>query len=109
MFYMDIINEIRRRHRVQKQSISAIARDMGISRPTVHKHLKTLEEPKYRRTTSPSPKLGHFAEPLTEWLTLDGNLPRARRRTARRLFEGLQAIHLLKVSQSACRLHLMQV
>lgn len=46
MFYMDIINEIRRRHRVQKQSISAIARDMGISRPTVHKHLKTLEEPK---------------------------------------------------------------
>jgi transposase len=89
---MDIIFEIRRRHRVQKQSISVIARDMGISRPTVRKHLKTVEEPKYQRTTSPSPKLGQFAEPLTEWLTQEASLPRARRRTARRLFEGLQAI-----------------
>ena len=89
---MDIIYEIRRRHRVQKQSISAIARDMGVSRPTVRKHLKTVEEPKYQRTTSPSPKLGQFAEPLTEWLTQEASLPRARRRTARRLFEGLQAI-----------------
>lgn len=89
---MGIIYEIRRRHRVQKQSVSAIARDMGISRPTVRKHLKTVEEPKYQRTTSPSPKLGQFSEPLTEWLTLEASLPRARRRTAQRLFEGLQAI-----------------
>ena len=75
---MDIIYEIRRRHRAQKQSVSAIARDMGISRPTVRKHLKTVEEPKYQRTTSPSPKLGQFSEPLTEWLTLESNLPRAQ-------------------------------
>jgi predicted ArsR family transcriptional regulator len=38
---MDIIYEIHRRHAVQKQSITAIARDMGVSRPTVRKHLKT--------------------------------------------------------------------
>lgn len=89
---MDIIYEIRRRRAVQKQSISAIARDMGISRPTVRKHLKTVEEPRYQRTTSPSPKLGQFAEPLQQWLKQEASLPRARRRTARRLFEGLQAI-----------------
>lgn len=34
---MDIIYEIRRRHLVQKQSISAIAKEMGLSRPTVRK------------------------------------------------------------------------
>ncbi|MGP1665554.1 MAG: IS21 family transposase [Rhodanobacter sp.] len=89
---MDIIYEIRRRRRVQKQSISAIARDMGISRPTVRKHLKTVTEPKYQRPTSPSPKLGQFAEPLTQWLTQESSLSPARRRTARRLFEGLEAI-----------------
>jgi len=89
---MDIIYEIRRRHAVQKQSISAIARDMGISRPTVRKHLKTVDEPKYQRSISPSPKLGHFAEPLTQWLEQEAALPRPRRRTAHRLFEGLQAI-----------------
>ena len=89
---MDIIYEIRRRHAVQQQSISAIARDMGISRPTVRKHLKTVDEPKYQRAQPPSPMLGQFAESLTQWLTQEANLPRARRRTAHRLFEGLQAI-----------------
>ncbi|MBC3879674.1 ArsR family transcriptional regulator [Undibacterium sp. FT79W] len=39
---MDIIYEIRRRHTIQNQTISAIARDMGLSRPTVRKHLKTV-------------------------------------------------------------------
>ena len=46
---MDIIYEIRRRHSVQKQTITAIALDMGISRPTVRKYLHTVEEPKYER------------------------------------------------------------
>ena len=57
---MDIIYEIRRRHLVQKQTITAIARDMGLSRPTVRKHLKTVEEPKYARAQSASPKFGQF-------------------------------------------------
>lgn len=89
---MDIIYEIRRRHSVQKQSISAIARDMGLSRPTVRKLLRTLEEPKYERVQPDSPKLGAFEERLTNWLIEDALLARARRRSGRRLFEGLQAI-----------------
>ena len=44
---MDIIYEIRRWHLVQKQTITEISRDMGISRPTVRRHLATVEEPKY--------------------------------------------------------------
>ena len=87
---MDIIYEIRRRHLVQKQTISAIARDMGLSRPTVRKHLDTVDEPKYERVQSVAPKLGEFEAQLTRWLEDEALLARPRRRTAHRLFEGLQ-------------------
>ena len=89
---MDIIYEIRRRHSVQKQTISAIARDMGLSRPTVRKHLYTVEEPKYLRVQSSAPRLGQFEEQLTKWLEEEAKLAKPRRRTAHRLFEGLQEI-----------------
>jgi len=89
---MDIIYEIRRRHFVQKQTITEIARDMGLSRPTVRKHLNTVEESKYVRAQSAAPKLGQFEEQLTKWLEEEARLPRPRRRTAHRLFEGLQEI-----------------
>jgi transposase len=89
---MDIIYEIRRRHSVQKQTISAIAREMGLSRPTVRKHLTTVVEPKYERVQPISPKLGAFEVRLTQWLEEEAKLPRPRRRTAHRLFEGLQEI-----------------
>jgi DNA-binding NarL/FixJ family response regulator len=35
---MEVIAEIRRRHLVSGESISAIARDLKLSRPTVRKH-----------------------------------------------------------------------
>jgi len=89
---MDMIYEIRRRHLVQKQTITEISRDMGISRPTVRKHLATVEEPKYERVQPSSPKLGQFEEQLTKWLEEEAKLARPRRRTAHRLFEGLQEI-----------------
>ena len=89
---MDIIYEIRRRHSVQKQTITAIARDMGLSRPTVRKHLNTVVEPKYERTQPAAPKLGQFEEQLTTWMAEEAKLPRSRRRSAHRLFEGLQEI-----------------
>lgn len=89
---MDIIYEIRRRHLVQKQSISAIAREMGLSRPTVRKHLNTVEEPQYKGVQPLSPKLGEFEIELTHWLEEEAKLARPRRRSARRLFECLQEI-----------------
>lgn len=87
---MDIIYEIRRRHLVQKQTITAIARDMKLSRPTVRKHLKTVEDPKYERVQPILPKLGQFEQQLTKWLEEESQLPRPRRRTAHRLFQLLR-------------------
>ena len=100
---MDIIYEIRRRHLVQKQTVSAIARDMGISRPTVRKHLYAVEEPKYLRVQSSAPRLGQFEEQLTKWLEDEAKLARPRRRTAHRLFEGLQEIGYIGAYDSVQR------
>ena len=91
MLYMDMIAEIRRRHLVGKESISSIARDLKLSRPTVRKHCRTQREPVYRREKQPTPRLGAFQETLEKWLRTERLLPKAQRRTARRLFEGLQA------------------
>lgn len=89
---MDMIYEIRRRYLVQKQTITDIAKDMGLSRPTVRKHLHTVDEPKYKRVQPVAPKLGQFEAQLTQWLVEDAKLTRSRRRSGHRLFEGLQVI-----------------
>ena len=87
---MEFIADIRRRHLVDGESISAIARDLQRSRPTVRKALTTLTDPVYHRQHQPLPKLGEFQAQLEQWLDLESHLPRRQRRTAKRLFEGLQ-------------------
>lgn len=88
---MDIIAEIRRRHFISGESISAIARSLNLSRPTVRKHLQTVEAVAYQRSSQPVPRLGEYRARLESWLAVDQELPKSQRRTARRLFEGLQA------------------
>ena len=87
---MDVIAEIRRRHLVEKESISALAIAFKLSRPTIRKHLKTVEEPTYQRKHQPHPMLGSFHEQLDAWLEQEADLPRKQRRTAQRLYECLQ-------------------
>src|SRR5260363_21950 len=75
--------EIRCRYRVQKQKISEIAREMGCSRPTVHTHINTVEEPVYKKSIVVSPRLGELQAPLIQWLEEDAKLARRRQRTGR--------------------------
>ena len=63
---MDMIYEIRRRYLVQKQTITAIAKDMGLSPPTVRKHIFTVDEPKYKRDQTVAPKFDPFKAQLTQ-------------------------------------------
>src|ERR1700709_1128891 len=91
VLFMDMVAEIRRRHLVSKESISSIARDLKLSRPTVRKHCRTRCEPVYPRHKHATSMLGEFEETLEMCLRLKRLLPKAQRRTARRLFEGLQA------------------
>ncbi|WP_280359566.1 hypothetical protein [Pseudomonas sp. BN606] len=46
---MGIIAEIRRRHLVSGETISAIARSLELPRPTERKQLRTTAEPLYSR------------------------------------------------------------
>lgn len=69
---------------VSKESISSIARDLKLSRPTVRKHLQTESEAVYTRRNQLSPKLGEFQATLEGWLQTERHLPKAQRRTARR-------------------------
>jgi len=91
MLFMDFIAEIRRRHFVSNEDISSIARSLNLSRTTVRKHLLTTEEPVYQRKNQTSPKLGDFQDRLKQWLEIESHLPKKQRRSAQRLFEGLQA------------------
>ncbi|MFZ1874882.1 MAG: IS21 family transposase, partial [Chania sp.] len=87
---METIGKIRRRHLINGESISAIARSLNLSRNTVKKHLSTSQETGYQRQRQHKPQLGPFITRLEEWLEHDHRLPKNRRRSSRRLFEGLQ-------------------
>jgi len=61
---MDVIAEIRRRFHVDHETITSLASTFNLSRPTIRKHLKTIEEPVYQRQNHPHPKLGSFHQQL---------------------------------------------
>jgi len=88
---METIGKIRRRRLVQGESISAIARDLQLSRNTVKKALRSEGEAfEYRRERQPQPKLGPYLKLLDEWLAAEAKLPARERRTAQRLYEALR-------------------
>jgi transposase len=87
---VETIGKIRRRRFVQGESISAIARDLGLSRNTVKRALRHEGDGfEYRRTNQPRPKLGAFIATLEGWLEAEAKLPARERRTAQRVYEAL--------------------
>lgn len=88
---METVGKIRRRHLVNGESISEIARSLSLSRNTVKKYINATDTPSYKRQKQDKPRLGPVQSKLEQWLEHDQALPKAQRRTARRLFECLQA------------------
>ena len=88
---MSVIAEIRRRFHVENETITSLANAFNLSRPTIRKHTNTTEEPVYKRQNQPHPKLGLFHDLLDSWLEQEAHFPRKQKRTARRLYECLQA------------------
>jgi transposase len=87
---VETIGKIRRRRLVQGESISAIARDLRLSRNTVKRALRVEGEAfEYRRTHQPQPKLGPYLATLDAWLEAEQKLPAREQRTAQRLYEAL--------------------
>jgi transposase len=87
---VETIGKIRRRRLVQGESISAIARDLRLSRNTVKRALRVEGEAfEYRRMRQPQPKLGPYVATLDAWLEAELKLPAREQRTAQRLYEAL--------------------
>ena len=95
MLCVETIGKIRRRRLVHGESISAIARDLGLSRNTVKRALRFEGEAyEYRRVHQPMPKLGPFLATLDGWLEVEQTLPAREPRT--------RGSHLIR--RSSCRL-----
>lgn len=90
MLCVETIGKIRRRRLVHGESISAIARDLGLARNTVRRALRFEGEAfEYRRTRQPRPKLGPYLSTLEAWLEAEEKRPARERRTAQRMYEAL--------------------
>ena len=90
MLCVETIGKIRRRRLVHGESISAIARDLGLSRNTVKRALRFEGEAyEYRRAHQPRRKLGPYLATLEGWLEAEVTLPAREQRTAQRLYEAL--------------------
>jgi len=87
---VETIGKIRRWHRIEKLSISQIARRLGASRNTVKKYLKSnLTESKYRSRPKRFPVMGSWVARLLELLREDAGKPVRERRNGQRLYDTL--------------------
>ena len=92
MLMVETKAKIRHRYHVKKESVSVIARTMGLSRNTVRKVVNqgNLSD-KYTREVQPAPKLGEYKTVLLTWLNEDKGYPLSSRCSARKMHERLQA------------------
>src|SRR5271170_498191 len=87
---VETIGKIRRWHRVDKLSISKIARRLSASRNTIAKYLEgEVTRPKYKKRPKRAPVMGTWVEQLEAMLVEDASRPRKEQRTAQRLHDGL--------------------
>ena len=93
MLIVETIGRIRRERFVKGKSIKQIARDLGLSRNTVRKVLRSEETSfAYEREVQPRPKLGRWTAELDRLLTANANSSTRERLTLIRLFEELRAL-----------------
>jgi len=91
MLVVETIARIRRAHFSQGKSIKAISRELGISRNTIRRVLRSgATSFSYERSTQRRPKLDGWAERLEELLAANEKLSRRERLDLTRIFEALQ-------------------
>ncbi len=93
MLIVETIGRIRRERFIKGKSIKQIARDLGLSRNTVRKVLRSEETSfVYEREIQPRPKLGRWTAELDRFLTTNTSSSARERLTLIRLFEELRAL-----------------
>ena len=93
MLIVETIGRIRREHFVKGKTIKEIVRDLGISRNTVRKALRSEETSfVYGRDTQPLPKLGPWSKKLDDLLETNAKKSARERLTLIRIFEDLHGL-----------------
>lgn len=89
---VELFEQIRRGHRVEKLSIRALADRHNVHRRTVREALDSAIPPP-RRAYPPRrrPAIEAYVEIIDEWLLGDRDVPRKQRHTARRVWQRLVA------------------
>jgi transposase len=91
MITVDTIGRVRHAFHVKGRKIKEIARDYRLARNTVRTIVRGDEtEHRYERKTQPLPKLGGFADQLTELLEVNVKRAQRERVTFQRMFEQLR-------------------
>src|SRR5258707_2476664 len=91
MLVVETVARIRREHFVKGKTIKEIARDLGVSRNTVRKVLRSGETSfEYERNVQPRPKLGRWTAALDELLEGNAAKPAREQLTLIRIFEDLR-------------------
>src|ERR1051325_6866508 len=91
MLVVETIARIRREHFVKGKTIREIARDLGISRNTVRRGLRSGGTPfEYEREVQPRPKLGRWTAELDDLLAGNAVKPAREQLTLIRFFEELR-------------------
>jgi predicted transcriptional regulator len=100
MLVVETVGRIRREHVVKGKTIKEIARDLGVSRNTVRRVLRSGETSfEYERTVQPRPKLGRWTAELDELLEGNAAKPAREQMTLIRIFEEFRGSDSLR----ACR------
>ena len=93
MLVVETVARIRREFFVKGKWIKEIVRDLGVSRNTVRKVLRSGETAfAYERRVQPLPKLGPWAADLARLLEANAGKARRERLTMIRIFEELQGL-----------------
>src|SRR5271167_4667406 len=88
MLVVETVARIRREHFAKGKTIREIARDLGVSRNTVRKVLRSGETSfEYERNVQPRPKLGRWTSELDELLESNAAKPAREQLTLIRIFE----------------------
>lgn len=91
MLVVETIAKIRRAYFVQRKSIKAICRDLGVSRKVVRKVVRSgATEFRYERERQPYPKIGPWRDQLDALLLANEGKAARERLTLVRLYEALR-------------------